>query len=472
MIGTKYVRDGRAISTYQVSVLALTVLLVVVLVAIHSPGQISVDSGIALYEGAVGRAVGWGPTFFAAVLSWLGGRALGSSIFVALNTLATFSVFAALMLAGARLEKGRYWRIGLAAVLALNPLFLFYVGIVWKDVMLATAAAVSVVLLLSSTLLSRRGALFSLCLAAAVISVLPLLRQQGILLAAPLGVACAWLVGLHFAASDKVHRGAFAATLATIVFFSLFFSSAAASTVKKLPASPTSVGLLTIRAYDIIGMVAYAKSSDASAWTGASPTAIARMKEGYSPERIDSVWHDPEVRGFINGLSAEQSEQRWIEGIRHDPTAYLTHRVAAFRSLLGLSSIKGCVPAYWGVAAVPEHLSALGLNEEMDPRDRFLGANVISLENSFVFRHWWYVLLLVAATIASLCARRSMSTWIIRATIVAAWMYLGCFLPTSIACDFRYLYPVALLATIACMALLVQAGSGCGSKNLGAEEAK
>jgi hypothetical protein len=89
-------------SKYRASVLLIALLFATLLAAIHSPGQISVDSGIALYEGIVGRAVGWGPTFFAAVLAWLGGGILGASIFVALNCLVTYGLLAALLTVGVR----------------------------------------------------------------------------------------------------------------------------------------------------------------------------------------------------------------------------------------------------------------------------------------------------------------------------------------------------------------------------------
>lgn len=442
-------------SMHRPYVLLAAVLMATVLSAVHAPGQISVDSGIALYEGIVGHAVGWGPTFFAAVLSWLGGGVLGASVFVALNCLATYGIFAALLSIGVDVRRLAKWRLVVAALLAINPLFMLYVGIIWKDVMLASTAAVAVVLLLFVSRLSGKRLLLALLAAAVCIAMLPLLRQQGILLAAPLAMVSAWVAGCRLAASARGRVAVMAASIILTGAISLLLSVAASSRVAALPSSPISVGIVTIRAYDIIGMVAYARPEDRSDWTGASADAIERMRVGYSPERIDTVWHDEKVRGYINSMSAEQSRDIWLAGIRHDPEAYLSHRIRAFGALMGFGPVSGCVPAYWGVAAVPEHLSALGVLEEMDPRDRLIGAEVKQLEPSMVFRHWWYAGLLLIATALMFRRGYGSEAWVLRAAALAAWMYLGSFLPTTIACDFRYLYPVSLLATVICMYMLL-----------------
>lgn len=442
-------------SKYRASVLLIALLFATLLAAIHSPGQISVDSGIALYEGIVGRAVGWGPTFFAAVLAWLGGGILGASIFVALNCLVTYGLLAALLTVGVSAGKVPVWRMCIAVLLAANPLFMFYVGIIWKDVMLASTAASVVGLLLFSLRMERRSALLALFASTICIAMLPLLRQQGILLAVPLAVMCAWVIARRFEGSMGVRAGLMVASLVLTLTMSAALSKAAALRVTSLPASPVSVGFLTIRAYDIVGMVAYAEPGDSSAWTGASPVAIQKMKTGYSPQRIDTLWHDADVRGYINSMSAEQSAQVWRNGIKQDPQAYLTHRARAFEALIGAGPMTGCVPAYWGVAAVPEHLSALGVAEEMDPRDRFIGGEVKLFEPTMVFRHWWYAALLLIATVLLLRGSHSTERWILRVAALVAWLYLGSFVPTTIACDFRYLYPVSFLSTLICIYMLV-----------------
>lgn len=447
--------SGQTVNAYQIGVLAVAAVLVAILVAMHAPGQISVDSGTALYEGLVGKAIGWGPTFFAAVLAWLGGGVVGASMFVALNTLVTYALFSALLLVGVEAHRRRWWRVLAALLLAANPVFMLYVGILWKDVLLATVAAAAAVLLL---LLPRRtgaGLLLSGLLVMVCVAALPLIRQQGILLAIPLALAGAYSLARRIPAAGWRRAAAMAGMLVLAGTTSQLLALASARKVEPLPASPVSVGVSTIQAYDVIGMVAYALPGDDAAWTKADAETIRRMQAGYSPERIDTLWHDPAVRRYTDSVRDGQLHRIWLAGIKHDPVAYLTHRRAAFAALLGFGGMAGCVPAYWGVAAAPEQLEAVGLQEEMDPRDRQLGALVLDLQSSLVFRHWWYAGILLVATIVVLRARAGTQIHVLRASVLGAWAYLLSFLPTTIACDFRYLYPVVMLVTVVGIHLLL-----------------
>lgn len=442
---------------YEVAVVAIAGALAIALVTLHYPGQMSLDSVVALYEASLGKAVGWGPPFFASVLAWLGGGETGAGRFVAINTFATYGVFAILFLCATRAPGiGGLWRTAAAAFLALNPLFMAYAGIVWKDVMLATTAAVATVMMLVAGRFSRPLATAAFVLAVACISVQPLLRQQGILLAVPLSLACAWAAGKYWG-KGRLHRRAALAVLAAVMALGTAFSWAAGRTVAKLPASPVSVGLLTIAAYDIIGTVAYARPDDPSEWARAPGDVIDRMRRDYSPERIDSSWASDEVQGYISRLSADDLKEIWLEGIRHDPHAYLTHRWAAYRALLGMESMDGCVPAYWGVAGIPEHLDVLGIPEAMDEKDRFLGRKILALKDGFFFRHWWYAGILALATLVALRPSKAPEIWVVRGALAAAWIYLVSFIPTSIACDFRYLYPMTTLATVIAIYLVTEA---------------
>lgn len=445
-------------SRYKISVWISASLLTTLLAAIHAPGQISVDSGIALYEGVVGRAVGWGPTFMAAVLAWLGGGVLGASLFVAFNCIAIYGVFAVLLTDRVTPARIGALRAGGAALLALNPLFMFYAGIVWKDVMLASAASVALAAILACSHERRwpRWPLLAVCAGATLaVAMLALLRQQGALLAIPLALALAWVLARRCGGSRRLRAIIVAASLSLTVLTTLLLSHLAALRVAQLPSSPVSVGLLTVRAYDIIGMVANSAADAPHDWSRASDEVVARMRAGYSHERIDTIWHDPVVRGYINALSEEQSKRIWLDGVKRAPGAYLRHRARAFEALLGMGPISGCVPAYWGVAALPEHLEALSLAEEMDPRDRLLGRAVQKLEVSMVFRHWWYVLLLAVASVLLVRRPGTPAVWVVRCAVVGGWGYLASFMPATIACDFRYLYPVAAIATIACMFVLL-----------------
>jgi hypothetical protein len=438
---------------YRRLTFGLFAVIAVTMAALHAPGQMSVDSVTALYEGLTGAAVGWGPTFFAAFLAWLGGSVVGTSMFIAINCYVTYGCFATL-LTSRRAKAVPRWQLLTAFVLALNPLFMFYVGIIWKDVMLATFAMVAATFMLLAV--DREGRARYLLLAGVLLAVtsLALIRQQGFLVAIPFAVVAAWLMVKTLRSALPGRAIVFFTCIGLVAGACLILESLSNQTVKSAAASQVSVGLSTVRAYDIAGMINYAKPGDAAGWADAPAAVQAKIKSSYSPERIDTIWHEPLIRNYFNSLSAKQYSLIWERGIEHDPKAYLEHRISAFMSLLGLRSIERCVPAYWGVAGIPEQVAALSLREEMDARARVIGRTSLELHETPVFRNWFYVLILLVSTAFVVLRTRGEQRLAAGGIAIAAWLYLFSFMPTTIACDFRYLYPVAGLSTILCLFLL------------------
>lgn len=441
---------------YRYLTFGLFAVLATVLAAFHSPGQLSVDSVMALYEGAKGAAVGWGPTFMAATLSWLGGGVVGTSLFVGINCALTYGCFTVLL---TRHEARSVppWQTALAFVLALNPLFMFYVGIIWKDVMLATIAMVAATLLLLASGKQGRDRYLLIALAAIVSGILVPIRQQGILIAIPFAIVAAWLVIRELKRNKRTRAVAFVVCVGLVTACSVIFYALSASTVKPQAHGPVSVGIYTIQAYDIAGMIADAKPGDPAEWSGASQAVQSDIKTHYSSERIDTIWRLEPVRKYLNSFSAERYMSVWLHGIAHDPWAYLKSRTNAFAALLGLGDINGCVPAYWGVYGLPEQVSALGLQNEMDARAHVIGRTAQDLYGTPVFRNWFYALLLLAGTMLAVFRTRGEARIAAGGGVVAGWLYWLSFLPTTIACDFRYLYPVAGLGTVLCVFLLTNA---------------
>lgn len=434
----------------------------VALAAFHAPGQMSVDSISGLYEAMTGSASQWGPTFSSAFLAWLGGGVVGTSLFVAINCYATYGCLAAILASRSkRTTPG--WQKYVAFALALNPLFMFYVGIIWKDVMLATVAMVAATCMLLAMGRKVHARYVLLSCAALMISSMVLIRQQGILLAAPFAVAAACLLARTHQRRKSTQGAVFLAALLAMTLMTMGLEKMSSETIRPQAASPVSVGFLTIRAYDIAGMIKYAAPNDDASWSGAPAEVKAAIRLHYSSRRIDTIWHESPVRGYFNTLTAKQYATIWWSGIKHDPMAYIDHRVMAFAHLLGFGSIDGCVPAYWGVAGLPEQMSALGFREEMDGRARVIGHTAMRLYGTPVFRNWIYALMLLLATVGLIFRTRGEQLWVGASIAVAAWLYLLSFVPTTIACDVRYLYPVAGLSTLLAMHLLMHSRLGRNS---------
>lgn len=434
----------------------LWIAVALLLVALHSPGQMSLDTIVALYEGVIGRAVGWGPPFMAAVLEWLGGGVVGASVFVALNTALVLGGFLLALGAGdpGRLGSLPWRRLLPALLLALNPLFLLYVGIIWKDVLLASLAMAAVVGLWSLERRLDAGRWWLVALVALALAAMPWARQQGALLALPLWAVLAWLFARRFPAARRGARLATAgAVLLVLALANRGIGAAADATITPLPDSPTGTGIAMVMAYDLIGMGARVPDGSPLREAGADEDLVGAVRDSYSVERIDTTWARPEVKAFFLGMGREALPGHWWRALREHPSAYLAHRRDALAALLGFGSMDGCVAGYWGVAGLPEQLPHVGIAEEMDPRDRLIGDVTRWLRDTPVLRHWAYLLLLAGVSVALLRRRREASPAALAAAL-GAWLYFASYVPSTIACDFRYLYPTAALACLLAVHLL------------------
>lgn len=428
-------------------------LLVLLLTTLHSPGQMSLDTVTALYEGVLNRAVGWGPPFMAALLEWLGGGVIGASVFVAANVLLVFGGFYLVITRGgdaSHLARLPAWRLALATLIALNPLFLLYAGIIWKDVLLATLAMSAVVGLWALERQQSPGRWWLVLLVALPLAALPWTRQQALLIALPLWAVFSVLMARRLSATLPSRIGVIAATWLLLFLGYKAIGAAADATITPLPASPTGTGARLVMIYDVIGIVAHAdaKHADALPVPGSGAKLVPLMRENYSAERIDTPWHVPPIKHHFTDLPTPELRAGWIELVREQPQAYLEHRWAALSALLGFGSMQGCVPGYWGVAGIPEHALHAGVIEEMDARDRMFGRSTVWLSETPVLRHWAYLLVLAAVSVSLAWRRGREGALTAGAAVVGAWLYFGSYVPTTIACDFRYLYPTAALACL------------------------
>jgi hypothetical protein len=211
--------------------------------------------------------------------------------------------------------------------------------------------------------------------------------------------------------------------------------------------------------YDIVGMTALSDSGEPARSHGASEATIDGMRSTYSPERIDTSWHVPEVRSYVDAFDMEELRATWWDGVSGEPLAYLHHRAGALGALLGLGPMRGCVPGYWGVYAPAEYLKALSIYEEMDHRDLMIGRFTTAISVSPILRNWTYLLLLLVCTVVVYRQRRRDDRWVTTAALIGAWLYFASYIPTTIACDVRYLFPTASLATLLAVHLISRTAS-------------
>ena len=69
--------DGRVAARV---IAAMAFLLAAAAIAVHAPGQVSMDTSVQLHEASIGRSISWNPPFMSALLRWLGGGELAKHV--------------------------------------------------------------------------------------------------------------------------------------------------------------------------------------------------------------------------------------------------------------------------------------------------------------------------------------------------------------------------------------------------------
>lgn len=427
--------------------------------AMHAPGHTTVDSSIQLHEAFSGRITSWAPPFMSALLYWLGLGSIATSLFVALNTAATYGAMR--LAAGGPDTRWPLWRLALALVVIANPVVFAYVGIVWKDVLLASLCTLA--LGLSIVAWRSRGAarVVLAALAIAVLVPIPLVRQQGFVMLPIFAISPVYLV---VTAGWRTQRAQWLAGALAVLALPLgylgvraaveaSFARNADGSIHAAAGDDVSVGTRLIKLYDIAGIEARTGSGPL-ARAGASTEQLAELDRLYTPTRIDTLG-GPLIDPMLAPLKGDSQaiDRMWRSAIAESPSAYMAHRWDAFAWLTGLHGPERCLPVHVGVDGIPEYLAESGLRVEQDARDQRLFRALQPWIASPVWRHWAYVLLGVLLAIVAWRRGRE-ARWALLPWVAGLAAFTAGFLPTSIACDFRYLYTLVPCAGALALAML------------------
>jgi hypothetical protein len=428
----------------------IAAILAALAIAMHAPGQLSYDSVTQLYEASIGRSVSWNPPFMSALLNWLGGGMVASSIFVALNACASYGAFVIVIRSVPRMS---IWGALFCSILVTNPVVFAYVGILWKDVLFGSWAVLTFAMCVAAQRTPSRAARFVLV---ALVSILlgtgALIRQQGIfmaplLLLAPLGITWTTWRGMH-----KVR-----ALVVSVVLFVLAWAVAGhlvnrtiiGNDDRAIAAAPA-----IMQTFDIAGMVVRLSPQDAKAtFPGLTGEDYEAIRQRYTPDRVDFLDIPTLKPDLLRAAGSASLTPVWLNGIREHPTAYVRHRISTILSLLDLHDINKCLPIQVGIEGPADYLRQLGLNGERSGRAQFLYAKLHALFAFPVWQNWLYVLIMVTVT-GIVAFKKSPVRLVNGFYLFGLWAFVGSFLPAAIACDFRYLYPIippimAILMTLA-----------------------
>lgn len=444
---------------YRPVLLILAACIAGLAVAMHVPGHVSMDSSAQLYEAQTGVSVSWSPPLMSALLRWLGGGVQATLVFVVGCSALTYGGIALALSGAGRGQPAPSRRGGavgalLIALAILNPLIFLYVGIVWKDVLFAGLFASAAGLLLYATAFagSVRGRWLYFLAGMLLVPVL-LVRQQGIVLAPPLLLACTLGVagpwqGWH------ARRWWLRALLAALAFatacWGLDFASKLA--IQSSGDKSSSVGYTAIQSYDVTGLIAAGAAQDVVLPAALSSRALTdAVRRTYSDERIDYVFNDPVVAAAFKQLGSSAVRHAWWSLISRHPDAYVKMKARQYGWLLDLYRLDRCLPVHLGVEGNPEYLAAVGIPAGFDGRDRRLFSLSMLARHLATHRHWFYLLLLATAAAWFVATRKRYSSaerTAVAAMIAGLALFYGSFTVTVLACDFRYLYPGLVGVTV------------------------
>ncbi|MCF5140748.1 hypothetical protein GIW41_07890 [Pseudomonas sp. PA-6-1D] len=440
-------------------IILLTALLACAAIAIHAPGQMSMDSSIQLYEAYTGQSVSWSPPFMSALLHWLGGGELSTAMFVLINAVLLYGAFAAVALtmlqirAACGFDEIATWRVVLAFLLIMNPIIFIYAGIVWKDVLFASLLTAACACAIAATVGSSLRRYSCIGLSIVLLGAGYQARQQGVFMA-PVLLLSPILAYYSFKPSRKL----LAAAVIVVLFVGVVWGiqHQVNSTIKGADDRASSVGFRGIMQFDLAGIISDSKRSPGDFVFPITEEQFTAIKAAYDPSRIDFLDLNPVVHDWLAAIPPETLRQAWWAMVKQNPGAYLEHRATTFATLLGMRGLNGTLPVFVGVEGRPDYFAAVSIKQGTTQRAQKVYDMAAYFFNWPIYRHFFWMGLLVV--IAVVGGRKTLPGAVkaIGASIALATILMyGSFLPTSIASDFRYLFGAIPLIMVLGLVLLL-----------------
>jgi hypothetical protein len=316
---------------------------------------------------------------------------------------------------------------------ALAPPALCLVGVIWRDVLLATAWLLAAALSFHAA--GRRGAARHALqgLALALIAFGVLLRPNA-LIAAP-------LLAIHALFPDgfKFWRSALLYVPVAGVLYALI-----PLTYYKWLDAKREHPEQSFMVFDLGGITHFSKVNVfPGAWIAEEDTLL---KNGcYQPTLWDIYWtHDP-CKFVMARLERERIfgtpalMQAWLDAVRGHPLAYLRHRAAFMQTLLAGRNL-----TMW-TADLNDHTKSVFADRPAFSAFRGLHD---ALQITPLYRGWLWLAACLALSAAALRARHSAEGAFVIGTCGSGLLYILTLFPVGVAPDFRFVY-WGVLASIA-----------------------
>jgi hypothetical protein len=422
-------KAGRAFRIAMFAGLLLTL-------AANVPGQMSLDSVVALTEARTGVRQTWAPAVSSWVLKPFDHLVAGTGLYVTASAAILFFSLMGLT----RLRPRATWgAVALGALAILTPQFLIYQGVVWRDVLFANLTLAGFVLLAgaaqrwaSRPILALLGALVCLTLAA-------LTRQNGLILVVAAAGVLAWTARAEgWRRSLAWGLGGLAAVAVLAVAINLVAQPPGAN-----PKLRQGAEALILEHYDIVGAKTHHPKLKLKEIGKADPAAQALLEAQsarmYSATRVDTLDQDETFRRTLWHVPDAAMNAQWRRVIVHYPAAYILHRLDVFKWTFLTPKLDQCLPVTVGVTGPDAMLQDLNVQMGIDPQDEGVARYARRFYGTPIFSHLtWAVVAL--GVIGLLWSRRDPADWVFIALMAGSLAFTASFLVISVACDYRYLY--------------------------------
>jgi hypothetical protein len=411
--------------------------------AANLPGQMSLDSVVALTEARTGVRQTWAPAISSWVLKPFDALLSGAGLYVTAQ--ATVLFLALMSLTGLRPRAG-WLAVILAACAVATPQLMIYQGIVWRDVLFANLSVAGFVLLAHAARRWDARPPAALLIGAAVcLGAAALARQNGAILALAAAGAAAWLARPRgWRAAAAWGAGGLAATAAVAVIV-----GGLAQPAQTPPGLKLNAAMLILEHYDVVGAHAHHPRLRLKEIAKADPAAAALIESRgpviYTPSRVDTLDLDDNFRRALWHVPAKAMQAQWRRIILHYPAAYLLQRADVFRWTLLTPRLELCLPVHLGVSGPADMLRDLDLQDGVEPRGQALARYAQRFYGTPVFSHLAWAAAALALIV--LFARRGdPADGVFVAMLAGSLAFAASFFVVSVACDYRYLYPLDLAA--------------------------
>ncbi len=398
-----------------------------ILLAVY-PGFMSFDSVLELHEARTAVTGGDYPPFVSYVWRVFDAVWPGPSLMLFVQNFLLIASYATI----GRLLGFRSALILVGVVIfCLAPPILGPMLVVWKDVAVSACLCAATACILAA----RRASNPRLTIAAGIMLIFfgAALRMNAITAVLPL-VIWLWREG---SISKRGRVNALAASAATFVGIALVVSAVNGYRFPSLTRFPPPLGLKRVMVHDMAAMTALAGKNVMPA-AGQEPTradAVEYFKRIYDPRHTNIVTaNDREGRLWaVLDLPDAVVYSAFLSAVRSAPGAYIAHRIAVFRELVGLTRGPTFMATHAGVDANNEGVSyhPTGVSEAV--------LDYIEMTRwAFFGKPWFYYLLGTMALAIAIVRRGKISVAAAASVYTSGVLYLLPFFFITPAADVRY----------------------------------